>query len=103
VGRRGQRIGGFERRLSLQTWIFGILTDIVPSPRDPTIQDKNAAARYASISVTAICTDSPKEAHKISGVSGDVGVVSRAETAHGGLTFLSACESSCRISRSEPS
>jgi hypothetical protein len=32
-------IGGFERRLSLQTWIFGILTDIVPSLRDPTIQD----------------------------------------------------------------
>jgi hypothetical protein len=38
------RIGGFERRLSLQTWIFGILTDIVPSLRDPTIQDNANAA-----------------------------------------------------------
>ena len=38
------RIGGFERRLSLQTRIFGILTDIVPSLRDQTIQDNANAA-----------------------------------------------------------
>jgi hypothetical protein len=39
-----KRTGGFERRLPLQTRIFGILTDIVPSLRDPKIQDNANAA-----------------------------------------------------------